>query len=551
MKKKIIIVGGVAGGATAAARLRRLNEEDTIIMFERGEYISFANCGLPYYIGGVISERKKLLVQTVEGMSNRFNLDIRNLTEVVRINAQEKMVTARNLQTGEEYVESYDALILSPGSKPIKPQISGIEEAKALFTVRNVPDTDLIKQYVDEEKPKHAVVIGGGFIGLELAENLVERGVKVTVIERGDQVMAPIDFEMAQIVHAELKNKGINLILNDGVKEFKDQGTTIILESGGKVESADMIILAIGVQPETQLAKDAGLELGVRGTIKVNEKLQTSDPSIYAVGDAIEVKDYINGTAGFVPLAGPANRQGRIVADVINGMPAAYKGVLGTSIVKVFELTAAVTGNNEKTLRKMNRSYEVIHVQPMNHAGYYPGASPMTLKVIFDKKTGGILGAQAVGKGGIDKRIDVLATAIKASMTVEDLADLELSYAPPYSSAKDPVNIAGYAASNIVDGSAENVQWHEIDALLAGGGILIDVRDPGEVARGAIDGAINIPVNELRERLDEVPRDKDLYVSCQVGLRGYLAARILTGHGMKVKNLDGGYKLYSTAKSEY
>lgn len=550
MKKKIIIVGGVAGGATAAARLRRLNEEDTIIMFERGEYISFANCGLPYYIGGVISERKKLLVQTVEGMSNRFNLDIRNLTEVVRINTQEKTVTARNLQTGEEYDESYDALILSPGSKPIMPQISGIEEAKSLFTVRNVPDTDRIKEYVDEGKPKRAVVIGGGFIGLELAENLVERGVKVTVIERGDQVMAPIDFEMAQIVHAELKNKGINLILNDGVKEFKDQGTSIILESG-KVESADMIILAIGVQPETQLANDAGLELGVHGTIKVNEKLQTSDPSIYAVGDAIEVKDYINGMAGFVPLAGPANRQGRIVADVINGMPASYQGVLGTSIVKVFELTAAVTGNNEKTLKKMNRSYEVIHVQPMNHAGYYPGASPMTLKVIFDKKTGEILGAQAVGKGGIDKRIDVLATAIKARMTVEDLADLELSYAPPFSSAKDPVNIAGYAASNIMDGSAESVQWHEIDELLAGGGILIDVRDPGEVARGAIDGAINIPVNELRERLEEVPRDKDLYVSCQVGLRGYLAARILTGHGIKVKNLDGGYKLYSTAKSVY
>lgn len=550
MKKKIIIVGGVAGGATAAARLRRLSEEDHIIMFERGEYISFANCGLPYYIGGVISERKKLLVQTVEGMSNRFNIDIRNLTEVVRLNVQEKTVTARNLQTGEEYDESYDALILSPGSKPIKPQIPGIEEANALFTVRNVPDTDRIKQHVDEGNPKQAVVIGGGFIGLELAENLVERGVKVTIIERGDQVMAPIDFEMAQIVHAELKNKGINLILNDGVKEFKNQGTSVILESG-KVESADMVILAIGVQPETQLAKDAGLELGVRGTIKVNEKLQTSEPSIYAVGDAIEVKDYINGMAGFVPLAGPANRQGRIVADVINDMPTAYKGVLGTSIVKVFDLTAAVTGNNEKTLKKMNRPYEVIHVQPMNYAGYYPGASPMTLKVIFDKKTGEILGAQAVGKGGIDKRIDVLATAIKASMTVEDLTDLELSYAPPFSSAKDPVNIAGYAASNIVDGSAESVQWHEIDELLAGGGILIDVRDPGEVARGAIEGAINIPVNELRERLEEVPRDKDLYVSCQVGLRGYLAARILSGHGMKVKNLDGGYKLYSTAKSVY
>ena len=544
MKKKIIVVGGVAGGATAAARLRRLSEEDHIVMFERGEYISFANCGLPYYIGGVIEERNKLLVQTIPAMENRFKLDIRNFTEIIKINRDEKTVLARDVRTGKEYEESYDVLLLSPGSKPIKPDIPGIEEVPALFTLRNVPDTDRIKQYVDENPTQHAVVIGGGFIGLEMAENLIERGLKVTVVQRTNQVMAPIDYEMAQIVHAELEKHGVELILEDGLKEFTNNGTTVVLDSGAEIH-ADMVILAIGVQPESNLAKEAGLEVGVRGAIKVNEHLQTSDPSIFAVGDAIEVKDYVSGFDSFVPLAGPANRQGRLVADYINGKEINYKGVLGTSIAKIFDLTVAATGNNEKTLKRINRPYEVVHVHPMNHAGYYPGASQMTLKLVFDQTTGEILGAQAVGKSGVDKRIDVIATAIKGGLTVVDLADLELAYAPPFSSAKDPVNMAGYVASNIVDGAVETVQWHEIDDIVANGGYLIDVRDPGEVARGAIKGAINIPVNDLRDRLDEIPRDKDLYVSCQVGLRGYLAERILAGNGIKAKNLDGGYKLYS------
>lgn len=544
MKKKIIIVGGVAGGATAAARLRRLSEEDHIIMFERGEYISFANCGLPYYIGGVIEERKKLLVQTIPAMENRFNLDIRNFTEVVKINREEKTVVARDVQTGKEYVESYDVLLLSPGSKPVKPVIPGIEEVKALFTLRNVPDTDRIKQYVDENAAKHAVVIGGGFIGLEITENLIERGVKVTLVQRSNQVMGPLDYEMAQIVHKEVKNHGVELILEDSVKEFTNNGSTVVLESGAQMD-ADMVILAIGVEPESNLAKEAGLEMGVRGAIKVNEHMQTSDPSIFAVGDVIAVKDYVSDFDTYVPLAGPANRQGRIVADYINGMETNYKGVLGTSILKIFDLTVATTGNNEKTLKRIKRPYDVVHVHPMNHAGYYPGASQMTLKLIFDKTNGEILGAQAIGKSGVDKRIDVIATAIKGGLTVADLADLELAYAPPFSSAKDPVNMAGYAASNIVDGLIETVQWHEIDDIVANGGYLIDVRDPGEVARGAIEGSVNIPVNDLRAHIEEIPRDKEVYVSCQVGLRGYLAERILAGYGIKAKNVDGGYKLYS------
>lgn len=546
MSKKIIVVGGVAGGATAAARLRRLSEEDHIVMFERGEYISFANCGLPYYIGGVIEERKKLLVQTIPAMENRFKLDIRNFTEIVKINREEKTVLARDVRTGKEYEESYDILLLSPGSKPIKPNIPGIDEVPALFTLRNVPDTDRIKQYVDENPMQHAVVIGGGFIGLEMAENLIERGLKVTVVQRTKQVMEPLDYEMAQIVHTELEKHGAELVLEDGLKEFTNNGQTVVLDSGAEIQ-ADMVILAIGVQPESNLAKEAGLEVGVRGAIKVNEYLQTSDPSIFSVGDAIEVKDYVSGFDSFVPLAGPANRQGRIVADYINGKEINYKGVLGTSIAKIFDLTVASTGNNEKTLKRIDRSYEVVHVHPMNHAGYYPGASQMTLKLVFDPSTGEILGAQAVGKSGVDKRIDVIATAIKGGLTVMDLADLELAYAPPFSSAKDPVNMAGYVASNIVEGATETVQWYEIDEIVANGGFLIDVRDPGEVARGAIEGAINIPVNDLRDHLDEIPHDKDLYVSCQVGLRGYLAQRILAGHGIKAKNLDGGYKLYSAA----
>lgn len=543
--KKIVIVGGVAGGATAAARLRRLSEQYEIVMFERGEYISFANCGLPYYIGEVITDRKKLLVQTVEGMSKRFRLDIRNFSEVTAIHRDRKTVSVKNVQTGEEYEESYDILVLSPGAKPIVPPIPGIEEAKALFTLRNVPDTDKIKAYVDERKPKHAVVIGGGFIGIEMAENLVERGVNVTLIERSNQVMAPIDYEMAATVHAHMQEHGVQLILEDGVQAFEHNGRRIILTSG-RVLEADMIILAIGVQPESQLAKESGLELGIRGTIKVNEHLQTSDPNIYAIGDAIEVKNYIHGFETFVPLAWPANRQGRLVADHIHGLDVKYNGTLGTAIAKVFDLTVAATGNNEKTLKQLGIPYEVVHIHPMSHASYYPNAQQMTLKLIFDKKTGNIYGAQAVGKDGVDKRIDVIATAIKGGLTVRELPDLELAYAPPFSSAKDPVNMAGYVASNIIDGMAETVQWHEIDDIVTNGGFLIDVRTPSEVACGAIRGSINIPLDELRERLSELPKDKTIYVTCQVGLRGYLATRILQENGFAVKNLDGGYKLYAS-----
>lgn len=542
--KKIVIVGGVAGGATAAARLRRLSEKDQIVMFERGEYISFANCGLPYYIGEVITDRKKLLVQTVEGMSKRFQLDIRNVTEVTKINRDKKTVTVQNVLSDEQYEESYDVLILSPGAKPIVPPIPGIKEAKNIFTLRNVPDTDKMKAYVDNHKPKHAVVIGGGFIGVEMAENLVERGVDVTLVEMANQVMGPLDIEMASIVHTHMKEKGVHLILEDGVKAFENEGQQIILNSGRTLES-DMTVLAIGVKPENQLAKDAGLELGIRGTIKVNEHLQTSDPSIYAIGDAIEVKHYIHNVETFIPLAWPANRQGRLVADHIHGRDVKYHGTLGTSIAKIFDLTVAATGCNEKMLKQHNLPYEVIHIHPLHHAGYYPNAKQMTLKLIFDQETGEIYGAQAIGEDGVDKRMDVIATAIKGGLTVMDLPDLELSYAPPFSSAKDPVNLAGYVATNVVEKAVETVQWHEIDNIVANGGFLIDVRNPNEVEKGSIHGSVNIPLDDLRDRLHELPKNETIYVTCQVGLRGYLATRILEENGFKAKNLDGGYKLYS------
>ncbi|GAM11980.1 CoA-disulfide reductase [Mesobacillus selenatarsenatis] len=543
MAKKVVIVGGVAGGATTAARLRRLDEQTEIVMIERGEYISFANCGLPYYIGGAIQERDALLVQTVEGMSKKFNMDIRNLSEVNRIDRERKVVEIKNLKTGETYEESYDVLVLSPGASPIKPPIPGISEAEALFTLRNIPDTDKIKAYVDKQQPKKATVIGGGFIGVEMAENLWERGVEVTLVEMADQIMAPIDFEMASILHQHLREKGVNLVLEDGVKSFEKNGKLINLNSGKQIDT-DLVILAIGVAPENKLAKESGLELGLRGAIRVNERLQTADQSIYAIGDAIEVKDYINGQATHIPLAWPANRQGRIVADHINGIDSKYQGTLGTSIAKVFDMTVAATGNNEKTLKRLGISYDVVHVHPSSHAGYYPGAFPIALKLIFDRETGKIFGAQAVSYDGADKRIDVLATAIKGGMTIFDLPDLELAYAPPYSSAKDPVNMAGYAAKNLAEGLVETVQWHEINDILTGGGYLIDVREPIERDMGMIEGSVNIPLGELRDRLDEIPT-KEVYVYCQVGLRGYLATRILMQAGFKVKNLDGGYKTYS------
>lgn len=545
MKKKIIIIGGVAGGATAAARLRRISEDVEIILVERGEHISFANCGLPYYIGETIKDRNKLLVQTVKGMSERFNLDIRIFSEAISINSETKTVTIKNSQTGEVYEESYDKLLLSPGARPIVSPIPGLEENEFLFTLRNIPDTDKIKNYVDTKHPKKAVVIGGGFIGLEMAENLVDRGIEVTIIQRGKQVMSPIDFEMASILHNHLVEKGVNLIFENRVQSFADHGKKIIL-SDGTERQTDLTILSIGVQPENELAKTAGLELGERGGIVVNEFLQTSNKEIYAVGDAVEVVDYINGTKTMIPLAGPANRQGRMAANNIMGKKEKYQGTLGTSIAKVFDLTVAAVGNNEKTLKRLGVPYEVVHIHPVSHASYYPGASPIALKLIFDKETGKIYGAQAVGADGADKRIDVIATAIKGGLTAEDLTTLELSYAPPYSSAKDPVNMAGYVASNIIEGELEHIQWYEVNQIVADGGLLIDVRDPKERENGFIAGSINISLNDLRNRLEELPTNQTIYVSCQVGLRGYLASRILKNKGYQVKNVDGGWKTYSS-----
>ncbi|MFP7295837.1 CoA-disulfide reductase [Neobacillus niacini] len=545
MTKKIIIVGGVAGGATAAARLRRISEDVEIVLVERGEHISFANCGLPYYIGETIKDRSKLLVQTVKGMSDRFNLDIRNLSEVMSINPEKKSVMIKDLQTGEVYEESYDKLLLSPGARPIVPPIPGLNENTTLFTLRNIPDTDKIKNHVDNNHPKRAVVIGGGFIGIEMAENLVDRGIEVTLIEMANQIMAPIDYEMASILHAHLKEKGVQLILENGVQSFAEHGKKVILSDGTEIQT-DMTILSIGVRPENELAKTAGLELGERGGIVVNDFLQTSNEDIYAAGDAVEVIDYISGTKAMIPLAGPANRQGRIAANNMMGKKEKYQGTLGTSIAKVFDLTVAATGNNEKTLKRLGVNYEVVHIHPSSHAGYYPGAAPIALKVIFDKETGKIFGAQAVGADGVDKRIDVIATAIKGGLTVEDLTNLELSYAPPFSSAKDPANMAGYVATNIMEGELEHIQWHEVDQIVSEGGLLIDVREPMEREFGFIEGSINISLNDLRTKLDEIPKDKTVYVSCQVGLRGYLASRILKNNGYQVKNVDGGWKTYSS-----
>lgn len=545
MGKKIVIVGGVAGGASAAARLRRLDESSAIVLVERGEYISFANCGLPYYIGETITDRNKLMVQTVPGLSRRYDLDIRNLSEVSSILRDKKMVTIKNLATGETYTESYDYLILSPGAKPITPDIRGLSESSNVFTLRNIPDTDKIKQYVDEVQPKEAVIVGGGFIGLEMAENLADRGVQVTVIEMANQVMAPLDYEMAAIVQSHLKVKGVRLILEDGVEAFHDGGQQIELSSGKRI-STEMTLLSIGVRPESTLASVAELPVNDRGGIQVNEYMQTADPSIYAIGDAIEVKDYVLQSQAFIPLAGPANRQGRLVADHIYGKTNYYKGTLGSSIAKVFDLTVAATGVNEKRLKQMNLPYHAIHIHPSSHAGYYPGAYPISLKLLFHPETGQIYGAQAIGADGVDKRIDVIATAIKGNLNVWDLTELELSYAPPYSSAKDPVNYARYVAANILDGLVETVQWHEIDDLVGKCATLIDVREPKERESGFIQGSINIPLNDLRSRLNELPENETLYVTCQVGLRGYLAARILAEHGFRVKNLDGGWKTYSS-----
>ncbi|OAZ39210.1 CoA-disulfide reductase [Paenibacillus polymyxa] len=544
MGRKIIIIGGVAGGASAAARLRRWSEEDEIILFERGEHVSFANCGLPYYIGGTIQAREKLFLQTPQGIRDRFNIDVRVQKEVIQIDREHKLVHYRDMITGETDEQPYDIVVLSPGAKPMIPDIPGLYEATNVFTLRNIHDTDLIKAYVDERHPKHATVIGAGFVGLEMAENLRERGLAVTIMDKGQQLLNPLDPEMAKPVEQHVKLNGVEVRLEEGVAAFEEQGTQLRLTSGEMLQT-DLVILAIGVVPENELAKQCGLELGFRGAIQVNAQLQTSDPSIYAVGDAIQVKDRNHGFATMVSLAWGANRQGRLAADHINGQAISYDGALGTSVIKTFALTAASTGNNEKTLQRLAVPYQAIHIHPGSHAGYYPGASPISMKLLFHPETGMIYGAQAVGADGADKRIDVIATAIRGHLNVRELADIELAYAPPYSSAKDPVNMAGYVASNIMDGLVQTIQWHEVDYFHRNGGLIIDVRDAVELQGGTIPGSMHIPLAEIRERMSEIPRDLEIAVSCQVGLRGYLAARILTQSGYRVRNVDGGYKTYS------
>lgn len=546
MAKKILIIGGVAGGATAATRLRRLNEEDQIILFEKGEYISFANCGLPYHIGGSIKERDNLLLQTVEGMSAQYGIDIRNFSEVKSIDKDAKTVTVYDYKRQEEYVESFDELIISTGAKAIKPNIPGFETANNVFTLRNIPDMDLIKAYIAEHYVQTATVIGGGFIGLEMMENLVELGLSVNVIEMAPQVMPSLDFEMAQQLHAQINMHGVNLILNDGLSKIVDQGNLLLLNSG-KSLATDMTILSIGVLPENTLAENAGLELGYKGAIKVTPNLQTSAEHIYAIGDVIEVVDTITGKPTNIPLAWPANRQGRIVADVINGIDTAYPGTQGTSVAKIFELTAASTGNSERQLKMNKIEYNAIHIHPNSHAGYYPGASPIALKLLFGKE-GQILGAQAVGTEGVEKRIDVIATAIKFGARADQLAAVELAYAPPYSSAKDPVNMLGYVADNMMSGKLETFQWSDIEELKEKNAFFLDVREDFELATGTIEGSVQIPLNQLRDRLGELPKDKTIYVYCQVGQRGYNATRVLEQAGFSAKNLDGGYKTYKHAK---
>ncbi|WP_313176455.1 FAD-dependent oxidoreductase [Streptococcus parasuis] len=545
MSKKIVIIGGVAGGATAATRLRRLNEEDKIVLFEKGEYISFANCGLPYHVGGVIKERENLLLQTVDGMNQQYGLDVRNFSEVLEINPQSKSVTVLNHQTGERYVESYDQLIISTGAKAIVPPIVGIEEADNVFRLRNIPDMDQIKAYIAENQIATATVVGGGFIGLEMMENLVELGIQVQLIEMAPQVMPTIDIEMAQLIHSQMNIHGVNLILNDGLKEFRQNGRELLLTSG-KTLQTDMTILSIGVLPENTLAKVAGLELGYKGGIKVNQQLQTSQPDIYAIGDAIEVIDLVSGQPTHIPLAWPANRQGRLVADIINGSDARYFGTQGTAVAKVFELTVASTGNSERLLKQAGIEYETIHIHPNSHAGYYPGASPIALKLLFGID-GKILGAQAIGTEGVEKRIDVIATAMRFGARADQLASIELSYAPPYSSAKDPVNMLGYTADNILSGKVATFQWSQVEELISNNAFLLDVREEFELATGTIESSHHIPLNQLRQRLGELPKNQPIYVYCQVGHRGYNAARILSQAGFDVKNLDGGYKTYKTA----
>jgi len=555
MSKKVLIIGGVAGGATCAARLRRLDENAEIIMFERGPHISFANCGLPYYIGGKIKERESLLVQTPEAMNDRFKIDVRVESEVLSINKEAKTVTVKNIKENKEYTESYDVLVISTGSSPLRPAIEGIDDVDNILSIWNVVDTDRIKNYIDDHNVKTATVIGGGFIGLEMVENLKELGINVNLVEMANQVMAPIDFEMAQLVHEHLELQEVNLFLNNGTSKFVKKGnqTTVVLQDNTELDS-DLVLLSIGIRPNSQLAKDAGLEINQRCGIVVDNNLLTSDPNIYAIGDVIEVEELITKTKTMIPLAGPANKQGRICADNICGINTTYKGSLGTSVAKVFDLTVSATGLNEKTLNKLGKEYgkdyRIAYTNLGSHASYYPGACPMTLKLIFDLD-GKILGAQNVGLDGVEKRIDVISTAISFNATVNDLTNLELSYAPPYSSAKDPVNMIAYVAENILNNLETPILPTEINGLDLDKYMILDVRDIDEAELGMIDNAINIPLNTLRNNLEKLDKNKTIVVHCAVGLRAHVASRILLQNGFKVNNLLGGYKLYDTFIKEF
>jgi NADPH-dependent 2,4-dienoyl-CoA reductase/sulfur reductase-like enzyme/rhodanese-related sulfurtransferase len=541
--KRILIVGGVAGGASCAARARRLSETAKIIMFERGLFVSFANCGLPYYVGDVITDEKKLLVANADLFRQRFNIDVRLENEVMAIDRVTQQITVKNRKTNEVYQEAYDALVLAPGAAPIRPPLPGID-LPGIFALRTIPDSRRIREWIDTHQVKQAVVVGGGFIGLEMAENLVHRGIAVTLIEAQTQVMAPLDPEMVAPVHERLRSHPVTLCLGDSVAEFKSnsKGRIDVSTTSGAIHTAELVILGIGVRPETRLAKDAGLEIGDRGGIRVNDQMQTSDPHIWAVGDAVEVKDFVTGEWMVIPLAGPANRQGRIAADVICGRGSTFRGIQGTSVCGVFGLTIASTGANEKTLQRLGWDYGKVYLHPGHHVGYYPNAKPIDLKILFSNQDGRILGAQAVGEEGTEKRIDVIAMALQTGATVFDLEEAELCYAPQFGAAKDPVNMAGMIAANALRGDAPLVHWQQLAEL--GGGLLLDVRSVDEFEAGHVEGAINMPLPQLRDRLHELNLDQEIWVYCQVGQRAYYATRALRLNGFNAYNLSGGFKTY-------
>ena len=548
---KVLIVGGVAGGATAAARIRRLDENAEITVFERSGYISYANCGLQYYIGEMITDPEDLTLQTPESFLARFRINMKVHHEVTVIHPDQKTISVKNLETGEEFEEAYDKLILSPGAKPTQPRLPGVGIEK-VFTLRTVEDTFHIKEYIRRNQPKSAVLAGGGFIGLELAENLKELGMDVTIVQRPKQLMNPFDADMASFIHSEMRKHGVTLALGHTVEGFeeKDGGIDVLLKDEMPMH-ADMVVLAIGVTPDTHLAEAAGLELGIKGSIVVNDRMETSAPDIFAAGDAVQVKHYVTGQNALISLAGPANKQGRIIADNICGGDSRYSGSQGSSVIKVFDMTAATTGINETNARKAGLDVDTVILSPMSHAGYYPGGKVMTMKVVFEKETYRLLGAQIVGYEGVDKRIDVLAAAIHAGMKATELKDLDLAYAPPYSSAKDPVNMAGFMADNISKGTLK--QWHleDVDFLPRDGSVtLLDVRTTSEYSNGHIEGFKNIPVDELRERLDEIEKDKPVYVICQSGLRSYIGTRILEGNGYKAYNFSGGFRFYDAVMND-